>query len=692
MFNYRKEIDGLRAIAVISVLLFHAGFSSFSGGYVGVDIFFVISGYLITSFILKEKSGGSFSLLTFYERRIRRIIPALFFVTLLSVPFAFITMSPMLLKEFGNSVISIPLFISNILFWSEAGYFATAGEEKPLLHTWSLAVEEQYYLIFPLFIVFFWRFGKQFLIIVISIVALLSILLAQFGGNINFHNGIDLNPEFRWTAVPEYAFFLTPTRAWEILLGSLTAFYLIQNKKVNRVSYLDQFFSILGLCLILYSIFLFSVSTPFPSIYTLIPTSGTALLILFSKRGTLTYKILSLKYLVGMGLISYSVYLWHQPVLVYSRFFSVNALSNSNTIFLIIFSIFMGYLSWRFIEAPFRNSKKISRKYIFTLTFTFSILLILIGTIINLNDGFEKRFSKSELEIIEPNRSEMSQCEYKTPIVNYPKISFCNIGSDITSNGTIAFIGDSHLDSLVDSLDEKLKNEKLNGFKIDNKYCEPMVFVYRNSSLSYEQRQKCTESHYALINHLNSINVEDVFILYRWTFRLYPIPNNISSLTYDNGEGGKEYVKHYRKYYAFDGEKFSISFDSKKNAVKKLITSFNNSNIKTHLIYPVPESGWNMSKFNMVQLLKGGDIPELLSTSYKKYLERNKFILNLLNEIEEGNLISKIMTENVFCKKILPDRCLVQFNYKPLYYDADHLSNFGAKLLVEEIINHYKSQ
>ena len=162
--EYRKEIDGLRAIAVIPVILFHAGFDRFSGGYVGVDIFFVISGYLITTIILHEKQSGNFSLVNFYERRARRILPALFFVMLISLPFAFLWLTPSNHKDFSQSLTSVAFFSSNILFWLETGYFDAASESKPLLHTWSLAVEEQYYVLFPLFLMLVWHFRKRWLL------------------------------------------------------------------------------------------------------------------------------------------------------------------------------------------------------------------------------------------------------------------------------------------------------------------------------------------------------------------------------------------------------------------------------------------------------------------------------------------------------------------------------------------------
>jgi peptidoglycan/LPS O-acetylase OafA/YrhL len=208
--KYRREIDGLRAVAVLPVILFHADFRMFSGGYVGVDIFFVISGYLITSIIYEEIARGSFSVSEFYYRRIRRIFPALYLVMVVSVPVAWYILSTPDLKEFFTIVFTVPLFLSNIQFFRQSGYFDTASEFKPLLHTWSLAVEEQYYLIFPWLIILLWKFGKGWLANVLLFAVVGSLALAHWGAY----------------QIPEAAFFMLPFRFWELGLGALLAIWL----------------------------------------------------------------------------------------------------------------------------------------------------------------------------------------------------------------------------------------------------------------------------------------------------------------------------------------------------------------------------------------------------------------------------------------------------------------------------------
>ena len=213
--KYRAEIDGLRALAVLPVILFHAGFEWFSGGFVGVDVFFVISGYLITTIIISEMAEEKFSIVNFYERRARRILPALFFVMAVCIPFAWYFMLPSQLKGFGDSLASVALFVSNIHFWLGSGYFAIGQTENPLLHTWSLAVEEQFYIFFPLFLLMFWRLGLRRLIILLLIIFLISFSIANWATFFGWHQKIASG-----------GFFLIPTRAWELLIGSFLAFYL----------------------------------------------------------------------------------------------------------------------------------------------------------------------------------------------------------------------------------------------------------------------------------------------------------------------------------------------------------------------------------------------------------------------------------------------------------------------------------
>ena len=368
--KYRPEIDGLRALAVIPVIFFHAGFNTFAGGFVGVDIFFVISGYLITSIIISELYSNKFSIVNFYERRARRILPALFFMMFCCLPFSWFLLSPIYLKDFGQSLIAVSTFSSNILFWHESGYFETASELKPLLHTWSLAIEEQYYIIFPIFLMLVWHLSIKWILISLSLIFLSSFILAEWGAY-NY---------------PNATFFLLPTRGWELLVGVFVAFYLNYNDHVKSLLF-NQFLSIFGFVIIIFAIIFFDNSTPFPGINALLPTLGTALLILSAVPKTIIHKLLSLQPIVGVGLISYSAYLWHQPILAFSHHYYFEEMSDLFILFLCFLSFLMAWFSWSFIENPLRNKNKFSRSFILKFALYGIIFFSSIGVWINSIDG-----------------------------------------------------------------------------------------------------------------------------------------------------------------------------------------------------------------------------------------------------------------------------------------------------------------
>lgn len=380
--QYRREIDGLRAIAVLPVILFHAGFSVFSGGYVGVDVFFVISGYLITSILIIELEQDSFSILRFYERRARRILPALFFVMLACLPFAYMWMLPSQLKSLSQSLVAVVLFCTNILFWRESGYFSAAAELKPLLHTWSLAVEEQYYLIFPVFLLLVWRFGRNRVFLSVVVIAAFSLILSEWG----------------WRNRPSANFYLAPTRAWELLAGSMCAFWTVGKKQRS-----NNLLSACGLILIVFAIFHYDKNTPFPSVYTLAPVAGTALIILFSDKTTWVGRLLSARAFVGIGLISYSAYLWHQPIFAFARLRSLTEPNLYLMAVLIGATLLLAWATWRLVEQPFRthaNSILIARRSVFAASGAVGAFFITIGLAGNFSDGFKLRGS-GELSFID---------------------------------------------------------------------------------------------------------------------------------------------------------------------------------------------------------------------------------------------------------------------------------------------------
>ncbi len=406
MMRYRPEIDGLRALAVIPVILFHAGFSAFAGGFVGVDVFFVISGFLITSIILTDLENRRFSLIHFYERRARRILPPLFLVMGVSAVFAFSWMLPDPLENFGQSLFATALFSNNILLWLTSGYWDLESEFKPLLHTWSLGVEEQYYVLFPIFMLLVFRWAKRRAEAILVCAGIASLIFAFWGAN----------------SIPKATFFSLLGRGWEIIVGSLIAFHRHSDNPTKTANWIKQSLSLLGIASIAASVFFFGGITPTPSVHTLLPTLGAALIILFADQGTAVYSVLSSRVMVGIGLISYSTYLWHQPVFALSRIYSVGEASKMAIFALMVGTVIIAVLTWRFVESPFRSKEVFSRRQIFVFSFCGSLFFIALGLLLHFSSGQPSFFLRGNFSAIAPKHS-----AYNEQIFHYKKDSFSNL-------------------------------------------------------------------------------------------------------------------------------------------------------------------------------------------------------------------------------------------------------------------------
>jgi peptidoglycan/LPS O-acetylase OafA/YrhL len=404
---YRREIDGLRALAVVPVILFHGGFSVFSGGFVGVDVFFVISGYLITSIILADLKIGKFSLVRFYERRARRILPALLFVMVATIPFAYEWMMPDEFKNFGQSLLATAIFSNNILLALTSDYWSLASEFKPLLHTWSLGVEEQYYVIFPVLMILGWRYFKSRIVLVLGVIFTVSLIAATWG----------------IAKAPVATFYLLPTRAWEILLGALVAYYHTHNNVGVLSPARNQTLSLIGVILIVVSVLAFNENYPSPGLTTLVPAFGTVLIILFALEGTVVRRLLGSHVMVGTGLISYSLYLWHQPLFAMARVYSIEAPQAGVFGILIGLSFALAYLTWRFVEMPFRNRAIVQRRTVAFVSVFGSLSAIIIGYYLNTTYGMAWRIFDPQTSI-----QELDKRFYNERVFQFRKDKFSSQG------------------------------------------------------------------------------------------------------------------------------------------------------------------------------------------------------------------------------------------------------------------------
>lgn len=367
----RPEIDGLRGIAVIPVVLFHAGFAGWAGGFVGVDVFFTVSGYLITSIIVADLEADRFSLWHFYERRARRILPALFLVMLCCMPFAVLWMLPDPLENFGQSVVATLFFSNNILLTLTSGYWSLAAEFKPLLHSWSLAIEEQFYLVYPILFLALWKLGVRWTAAALLAIGLASLLWAEWGARVD----------------PLTNFYLIQGRLWELLAGALCSLVVHRRGRMRNGA-----LGALGLALIAFAILRFDGGTPFPSVYTLVPVMGTCLVILFATEGTPVARALVFPPLVGVGLVSYSLYLWHQPVFAFARINSLAEPGPLTYVALITLSGGLSVLSWRYVERPFRAPGTITRRHFVRLALPTGAALATAGLLFHTTHGLPERF------------------------------------------------------------------------------------------------------------------------------------------------------------------------------------------------------------------------------------------------------------------------------------------------------------
>lgn len=390
--KYRPEIDGLRALAIIPVIFSHAGFSAFSGGYIGVDVFFVISGYLITSIILKEKRSGSFSLFSFYERRIRRIIPPLFTMLVASALAAYFILTPTEMKRFSQSLVAVIFSSSNLLFWKTHGYFESSSDLKPLLHTWSLGVEEQFYLFFPLIFLFPWRDRSGRLPFLLLMLIIVSFVTA----------------EVLVKTDPVFAFYNLMTRAWELLIGAFVAVLppsqteeshgQSSTKKSRNIK--SGILGLIGIVLIALPYFLYDNHTATPGKSVLIPTIGAALVLYYASGNNFVGRLLGVSPLRWIGLLSYSAYLWHQPIFAFARYTFGSYLNEGVFCLLIILVFAVAYLSYRFIEKPWRNPAVMGRRKGAVYLVGLAGILFSFGVAGHVTKGYPDRLSSREREIL----------------------------------------------------------------------------------------------------------------------------------------------------------------------------------------------------------------------------------------------------------------------------------------------------
>ena len=633
---YRREIDGLRALAVLPVILFHAGFDFFSGGFVGVDIFFVISGYLITSILVTDFKNKSFSVAKFYERRIRRILPPLFFVMLACLPPVWFWLTPSDMRDFSKSLISTSLFISNILFWKQSGYFDTANEIKPLIHTWSLAVEEQYYIFFPILLLLLKRYSKRVTVTALTSILIASLVYAQWGV---YHDA-------------KFTFYMLTTRMWEILLGAITAIYLLQQPRPTYHPQIKEIGSLVGLILIIYTITSYKIEGPFPGFYALPPTLGTTLIIVFAARETYTGKLLGSTPFVWIGLLSYSVYLWHQPIFAFTRIATDETPSTGLMWLLILLSFGLAYLCWKYIEQPFRKKENLTQKQVFLFGAIGSIFFIVIGIIGQNAYRFTayRGMSDRQIHAIETATESPKRSECHTGGENYlPPHKACEyFGGDIK----VAVFGDSHAVELAYSLAKELKSANIGVKHFSFSGCQP---AYQSKHLN----TGCTRWTAEVMDYLKkNTTITTVIVSYRLNQYLFG-KHETSYPTLPNIISKQERIDIWASYAQL--------LDQLKASGKDVIA-----------VLQVPE----VRKRPEDLIFKAYPLDrEITSVPAEWWHRRNAFVTEHARAI--SNEIKLIDPTGLFCDTY---NCHLTNKGQSLYFDDDHMSVAGATLLSKHII------
>ncbi|WP_157962066.1 acyltransferase family protein [Acuticoccus kandeliae] len=660
--KYRPEIDGLRAVAVVPVVLFHAGVPFFEGGYLGVDVFFVVSGYLITTIILDDIAAHRFSLLTFYERRFRRILPAYVVVMLASMVFGWLWMMPDQLRNFGQSLFASSIFSSNILFWTEAGYFLAGSAEKPLLHTWSLSVEEQFYLFFPLMLAGLAHLRWRWTVLTIALITAASIALAEYG----------------WRHFPWATFYLLPFRAWELGFGALAAIFLrLYGPRSNEV------LAGLGLIVLAVSMAVFTEKTPMPSVFGLAPVLGTVLIVVFASQRTWAGAVLSLRPVVFIGLISYSTYLWHQPLLAFARLRSIPSPSEALLLGAVLASFGIGYMSWRFVEQPFRKGGAlfaIPRAKILGGSFAALVGLAVIGLVGNFADGFPSRLSERAKHLAafvnDKNPFENGDnCAFygghPTPEHPAPK---CD-DFVVDGHADVVFIGDSHSGAMSYDAQIALKKVGISSYAVTYSGCIGLRgFKHLDMPVGYD----CEGYNDNMIAYARETGAKVLVITSRFPFY-------VSGEPFDNGEGGVEIGDGVR-FERTGGDATAGDTNQQRMlaGITEELTRLTDE-FSVVLLYPFPEAGWYVPQLAAkVAYFRNKEV-FTVSTDYARYQARTKDVFEAFDRIDSPRLF-RVHPEDFLCNTRLPGRCINADQDEAYYFDNNHLSRTGARLFVPDLV------
>ena len=648
MHHYRPDIDGLRAVAIVPVVLFHAGLGAFSGGFVGVDVFFVISGFLITGLIRHEIDGGRFTLANFYERRIRRLFPALFAMLFAASAVAAWLLLPADLVDFAKSVLATSVFGSNFLFWGEAGYFGRAAEEIPLLHTWSLAVEEQYYILFPLFLLWVAARGRKRYVTATALVTAATFALSVVTLPID----------------PDATFYLAPFRAWELGLGALLALGAFPAPHRHA---LRTLVGGLGIAAIAVAVITYTPATPFPGAAALLPCLGAAAIIWAGSGGHHPVgDALSLRPVVLVGLISYSLYLWHWPILSLWRYFALRELTPVETATAVAMAVAAAVVSWRWIERPFRGrSGLLDRRQLFAAALAVMVLAVGASAVAIVAEGWPGRL-EPDVRLLMAGASDRRprnwSCE-NTPAEDIRAGRLCRVGSEQAATPSFLLWGDSHGRVLSDAIGAAAARGGAAGLLALRVRCAALPGVHRSEDGSGD---KCDAFNQSVLDFLaGAPAVTDVILAGRWGL--------LAEAARYGHEAGES-------VYLTDGTSAELSVANNRRLLERSLRHSVETLVglgkHVWIVAPVPEIGWDVP--SVLARAARFERPPPVAPSRADYDARQSFVAPLLQELDSLPGVDVLRPEAVLCPQ---GRCAIVSDGRPLYFDSHHLSLHGATLL-----------
>lgn len=634
--NYLKHLDGLRALAVILVILFHSGIQIFSGGYIGVDIFFVLSGYLITGIIINKLKNNAFSFSEFYAKRIKRLIPSLTIVKIFSLVIGYYLMSPYQFFTLIDQALYSTILLSNFYLSKNSDYFSLSTFENPLMHTWSLSLEEQFYLIFPIFFLILYYKFKNKIVYILLFFLFLSLFLAQFFGNFTFEKPF-IEDELFFFNQPGFAsYFMLIGRLFEFLFGSVSYVLTVRLKKLNFSHNIMSYF---GFVLIILSFVLYDENSGFPNFLTLTPVIGTILIIIYYEEKNSYLNFLTYKPILFIGKISYGLYLWHQPLFAFYRIKFTSEIPVLAICLIILISFIFSYFSYKFFENKIKQSNFDIKK---TIYIYFIVVLLLTTVLFYLkSDNFQKEYKKNYLNKIPPENLNLV-IDVKQNIKRFRNISLVD---DLrltksSSKKKILILGDSMSTNWIDGLNQN-KNLYNLDFEFNHLILDENCFKFlKNKKYLNKQCKKFVEE---FQSDLNQNHYDKIFILLQW-----------SEKSKFNLEVLINYLNNYRsKIYLVGNAKF-------QNIAKVAYNIAINKNI------------------NQKSLAK-----EFFIKIDKKNVHYNYDI----KKLSFDNNLYYIDEYELYCKN---DLCnLFDLNLNLFMWDTDHLTEYGSKFLGKKIIQFF---